>query len=119
MAQPNPLDSLFGTMGTNTMAGLGGLGTSLQSANSGNDLLQLAALLGGAQQQNVTFQPAQLLQVRQALQQQQSTQLAAQQAELKKRIDTEAAAQAAELVKEHEKAEKLKQKKTQEANATK
>ena len=88
MAQPNPLDSLFGTMGTNTMAGLGGLGTSLQSANSGNDLLQLAALLGGAQQQNVTFQPAQLLQVRQALQQQQATQLAAQQAELKKRIDS-------------------------------
>ena len=112
MAQPNPLDSLFGTMGTNTMAGLGGLGTSLQSANSGNDLLQLAALLGGAQQQNVTFQPAQLLQVRQALQQQQATQLAAQQAELKKRIDTEAAAQAAVLVKaEHEKAEKQKQKK--------
>ena len=119
MAQPNPLDSLFGTMGTNTMAGLGGLGTSLQSANSGNDLLQLAALLGGAQQQSVTFQPAQLLQVRQALQQQQATQLAAQQAELKKRIDAEAATQAAELVKEHEKAEKLKQKKTQEANATK
>ena len=119
MAQPNPLDSLFGTMGTNTMAGLGGLGTGLQSANSGNDLLQLAALLGGAQQQSVTFQPAQLLQVRQALQQQQATQLAAQQAELKKRIDAEAATQAAELVKEHEKAEKLKQKKTQEANATK
>ena len=102
------------------MAGLGGLGTGLQSANSGNDLLQLAALLGGSQQQNVTFQPAQLLQVRQALQQQQATQLAAQQAELKKRIDTEAAAQAAVLVKaEHKKAEKQKQKKTQESNATK
>ena len=44
MAQPNPLDSLFGTMGANTMAGLGGLGTGLQSANSGNDLLQLASI---------------------------------------------------------------------------
>ena len=99
-------------MGTTTMAGLGGLGTGLQSANSGNDLLQLAALLGGSQQQNVTFQPAQLLQVRQALAQQQATQVAAQQAELQKRIETEAAAQAAVLVKaEHEKQEKQKQKK--------
>ena len=108
MVQQNPLDSLFGSMGTSTMAGLGGFG----SANSGNDLLQLAALLGGSQQQNVTFQPAQLLQVRQALAQQQATQVAAQQAELQKRIETEAAAQAAVLVKaEHEKQEKQKQKK--------
>ena len=68
MAQPNPLGSLFGSIGTNTVAGLGGFGgAGSQSANSGNDLLQLAALLGGSQQQNVTFQPAQLLQVRQAL----------------------------------------------------
>ena len=57
MVQQNPLDSLFGSMGTNAMTGLGGLnGASLQSANSGNDLHQLAALLGGSQQQNVTFQ---------------------------------------------------------------
>ena len=64
MVQQNPLDSLFRSMGMTAMAGLGGLGgASLQSANSGNDLLQLAALLGGSQQQNVTFQPAQLLQV--------------------------------------------------------
>ena len=64
MVQQNSLDSLFGSMGTNSnaMTGLGGLGgVSLQSANSGNDLFQLAALLGGSQQQNVTFQPAQLL----------------------------------------------------------
>ena len=74
MVQQNPLDSRFGSVGTSTMAGLGGLnGTSLQSANSGNDHLQLAALLGGSQQQNVTFQPAQLLQVKQALAQQQAT----------------------------------------------
>ena len=43
MAQQNPLDSLFGSVGTDTMAGLGGLNPGLQSANSGNDLLQLAA----------------------------------------------------------------------------
>ena len=107
MVQQNPLDSLFGSIGTNTGAGLGGFGfgeAGVQSANSGNDLLQLAALLGGSQQQNVTFQPAQLLQVRQALQQQQATQVAAQQAELQKRIETEANTRAAELVKiEHEK----------------
>ena len=84
MTQPNPLDSLFGSIGTDTVAGLGGFsGAGSQSANSGNDLLQLAALLGGSQQQNVTFQPAQLLQVRQALQQQQATQVE-QQAELQK-----------------------------------
>ena len=47
MVQQTPLDSLFGSVGTNTMAGLGGLNTGLQSANSGNDLLQLPALLGG------------------------------------------------------------------------
>ena len=67
MAQPSPLDSLFGSVRTNTMsyalAGLGGLNTGLQSANGGNDLLQLAALLGGSQQQSVSVQPAQLLQV--------------------------------------------------------
>ena len=82
MVQPNPLDSLFGSVGTNTMVGLGGLNTGLQSANGGNDLLQFAALLGGSQQQSVSFQPAQLLQVRQALAQQQQAQVAAQQAEI-------------------------------------
>ena len=45
MVQQTPLDSLFGSMGTDAMTGLGGLGgASLQSANSGNDLVQL---LGG------------------------------------------------------------------------
>ena len=91
MVQQNPLDSLFGSTGTNTMTELGGFGADLPSANSGNDLLQLAALLGGSQQQNVTFQPAQLLQVRQALVQQQATQLAAQQTEIQKRFEAEAA----------------------------
>ena len=84
MVQQNPLGSLFGSVGTNTVAGLDDSNTSLQSANSGNDLLQLAALLGGSQQQSDTFQPAQLLQVRQALAQQQATQVAAQQAEHRK-----------------------------------
>ena len=99
MVQPTPLDSLFGSVGTNTMVGLGGLDTGLQSANGGNDLLQLAALLGGTQQQSVSFQPAQLLQVRQALAQKQATQVAAQQAEIQKQIEAEAATRVAELVK--------------------
>ena len=81
MAQQNPLDSLFGSVGTNTLAGLDGLNTCLQPSNGGNDLLQLAALLGhgGSQQQSVSFQPAQLLQVRQSLAQQQAAQVAPQQ----------------------------------------
>ena len=102
MAQQSPLDPLSGSMGTNAMEGSGGLnGASLQSANSGNDLLQLAALLGGSQQQNVTFQPTQLLQVtvRPALAQQQATQAAAQQPDIQKRIEAEATTRAAELVK--------------------
>ena len=86
-------------MGTDTVAGLGRLSTGLQAANSGNDLHQLTALLGGSQQQSVTFQPAQLLQVRQALAQQQATQVAAHQVEIQKRIETEATTRAAELVK--------------------
>lgn len=84
------MDPLFGSVETNTMAGLGGLNADLQLANSGNDLLQLAALLGGSQQQSVLFQPAQLLQVRQGLAQQQATEVAAQQAEIQKRIEAEA-----------------------------
>ena len=52
MAQQNPLDSLFGSVGTNVnpLAGITGLNTSLQSANDGNVLFQLAALLGGQHQ---------------------------------------------------------------------
>ena len=65
-AQPNSLDSLFGSTGTNPWARITGLNTGLQSANGANDLFQLAALLGG-QHQSVTFQPAQPLQVRQAV----------------------------------------------------
>ena len=89
LVQQNPLASLSGSVGASTVAGLGGLTTGLQSVDSGNDLLQLAALLGGTQQQSVTFQPAQLLEVRQALAQQQATQVAAQQAEVQKRIETQ------------------------------
>ena len=51
MAEQTPLDSRFGSVRTNTLAGLGGLNTGLQSANGGNDLLQLGALLGGSQKQ--------------------------------------------------------------------
>ena len=113
IVQQKPLDSLFRSMGTNAMTGLGGLGgASLQSANSGNDRLQLAALLGGSQQQNVTFQPAQLLQVRQALAQQHATQVVAHQEGIHKRIKAEPTTRAAELVKiEHE---KQKQKRTRQ-----
>ena len=115
VTQHNPLDSLFGSVGTNAMAGLGGLNTGLQSANSGNDLLQLAALLGGLQQQSVSFQPAQLLQVRQALAQQHATQVAAHQAEIQKRIEAEATKRATEFVKNEK--EKQKQKSAQDTNA--
>ena len=92
MAQPNSLDSLFGSAGTNPWAGVTGLHTvlqSAQSANGANGLFQLAALLGG-QQQSVTFQPAQLLQLRQALAQQQAAQVATQQSKIQKRIEAEA-----------------------------
>ena len=93
MVQQNPLESLLRRQDWVHVAWQV---TGLQSANSGNDLLHLAALLGGSQQQHVTFQPAQLLQVRQALAQQQATQVAAQQAEIQKRIETEATTRAAE-----------------------
>ena len=67
---------------------------------------------------NVTFQPAQLLQVRQALAQQQATQVAAQQAEIKKQLEAEATTRAAELVKiEHEK-QKQKKKTRRERDET-
>ena len=62
--------------------------------------MQLAAHLGGSQQQSVMTlcQPAQLLQVRQALAQQQATAIAARQAEIQKRIEAEATKKAGELV---------------------
>ena len=63
MAQQSSLDSLLGSAGTDPLAGVTGLHIGLQSANGANDFFQLAALLGG-QQQSVSFQPAQLLQVR-------------------------------------------------------
>ena len=72
------------------MAGIPGPNTGLQSANSGHDLMQLAALLGGSQQQSVMFQPAWLLQVRHALAQQQATVAAIQQTEIQKRTEAKA-----------------------------
>ena len=80
-------------------------------------LLQLAALLGGSQQQSVSFRPAQLLQVRQAIAEQQATQVAAQQAEIQKRIEAKATERVGELVKAEK--EKQKQKSAQDADATK
>ena len=99
------------------MAGLGGLNTGLQPANSGKCLRHLAALLGGSQQQSVSFQPAQLLQIQQALAEQQQTQVAAQQAEIQKRIEAEATTRVAEFVTIEK--EKQKQKSAQDTNATK
>ena len=94
------------------------MNAGLQSANGGDDLLQLAALLhGGSQEQPVSFQPAQLLQVRQAPAQQQAMQVAAQQAEIQKRKVAEATKRAEELVKIE--TEKQKQKSAQDTNATK
>ena len=80
--QLSSIDSLFGSTGLNPSAGVSGLNTGLSTANSGTDILQLAALLGGSQQQSVSFQPAQPLQVRQALAQQQASQVVANQAAL-------------------------------------
>ena len=78
-------------------AGMAGLITGFQSANGGNDLIQLAALLaiGGSQQQSAMFQSAQVLQARQTLAHQQDTVVAAQHAEVQKRIEAEATKQAA------------------------
>ena len=83
------------------------MNTGLTTANSGIDILQLAALLGGSQQQSGSFQAAQLLQVRQALAQQQAAQVAANQATLTKRIEEEAQQKVEVLVN----AEKCKRKK--------
>ena len=111
------MDLLFGFVGTNPLAGIAGLNTGLHTANGGNDLLQLAALLGGSQQQSVSFQPAQLLQVRQALAQQQATQVAAQQAEVQKLIEAASTKRVGGLVKIER--EKQKQTSDHEQNATK
>ena len=56
------LDSLFRLTGLNPLAGVSGLTTGLSTADSGTQshILQLAALLGGSQQQSVSFQPAPL-----------------------------------------------------------
>ena len=101
------------------MAGVAGLNTGLSTANGGNDLdlLQLIALLGGSQQQSVSFQPAQLLQVRQALAQQQAKQVDTHQAEIQKRVEAEATKRAGELVKIER--EKQKQKRNHKQNGTK
>ena len=106
VAQQTPLNSRSGSVGTDPLAGITDLNTGLQSVSGGNNLLQLAALLGGSRQQYVSFQPAQLLQVRQALAQQQDTQVAAQQAEIQKRIEAEAMKRAGELVKTEKETEK-------------
>ena len=66
----------------------------------------------------MTFQPAQLLQVRQALSQQQATQVAAHQGGMQKRIEAKATKRAAELVKiEHDK-QKQKKKPGRERDET-
>ena len=66
------------------------------------------------------FQPAQLLQVRQALAQEQEIVVAAQQAEIQKRIDHEAEAtkRAGELVKVEKEKQKQKSDRDHDANAT-
>ena len=94
MAHQNSLDSLFGSVGTIHLAGIAGLNTGLQLAIGGNDHMQLAALLGGSQPQSVMFQPAQLLQVRQALAQQQAMVVDAHQAA----IEAESTKRAGEVV---------------------
>lgn len=71
---------------------------------------------GVLQQQSVSFQPPQLLQVCQALAQQQAMQAAAHQVETQKRIEAESMTQAAELVKFEK--EKEKQKSAQDMSAT-
>ena len=116
MAHETPLGSLFGFGGTNPLAGIAGLNTRLQLANGGHDLMQPAVLLGSLQHQPVLFQPAQFLQMRHALAQQQATVVAAQHADIQNRIEAEAAKRAGELVK----IEKEKSRKTGggDANAT-
>ena len=66
-------------------------------------------------ERSTLVQPAQLLQVRQALSQQHATQVAAQQAEMQKRIEAEATKRAEELVKIEK--ERQKQKSAQGTNA--
>ena len=66
---------------------------------------------------SASLQPAQLLQVRHALAQQQATQVAAQHAEVQKRIEAEVTNRAEELVKIEK--EKQKRKSAQDTNAAK
>ena len=111
MVQQNPLDSLFGSVGTNTVAGLGGLNvTCLWSANSGNGLLRLAALLGGSQLLAVCHFAA--CSAPASKSDACATQVAAQHAEIQKRIETEATTQAAELVKIEKEKQKQKARRT-------
>ena len=103
--QPSSLDPLLvlGSSSVIPLAGGTGLNTGLSTANRGTDIMQLAALLGGSQQQPVTFQPDQLPQVRQiptqTLPQQHSAQAAANPAALAKRIEATAQKKAGGLVK--------------------
>ena len=107
LTQPSSLYSFFGSTGVNSLAGGTGLNTSLSTANSGTDILQIAALRGGWQHQSVSFQPAQLRQVRQALAQLHVAQVTANQAALAKLIEAGAQMKADEPVKaEEEKGEK-------------
>ena len=69
---------------------MAGLNAGLHSANGGDGLFRLAALLGGPRRQSASFQPPRLLHVRPALAQQQATQVAAQQTEIQKRFEAEA-----------------------------
>ena len=105
------------------MEGLGGLNTGLKSADSGDDPLQLAASLGGLQQQSATFQPASCSAPAGTAGACTATCnaghgiAAAQQAEIQRRIEAEATARAAALVGNEK--EKQKQKSAQDTNATK
>ena len=79
----------------------------------------LVLCLEAMQQQSVTFQHAQLLQVRQAPAQQQAAQVATQQAELQKRSEDDATKRAQELSLVQGETDKQKQKSAHDANATK
>ena len=124
MTQQNPLDSLFGSAGTNPLDGIAGLNTAfnrlLVGTISCSSLLSLGVCkLQQSLSRSVMFQPAQLLQVRQALAQQQATVVAAQQAEVHKRIEAETTKRAGELVKIEREKQKQKSDQVLEENATK
>ena len=117
MMQQNPLDSLFGAMGTNAITGLGGLNdASLQSTNSASS--NSRPYSGAHSSRMLLFNLLRFLQVRQALAQQHATQVAAHQSGIQKEVEAEATARAAELVKiEHEK-QKQKKKTGRERDET-